>query len=551
MQRSSEATLASSFAQLQLKKFDLEFSVDLLFKKASADFDEGGCRGLLLNNLAIDSQGRIVFASSDDTGNDNLGGNSDENTSAFGENQDKVAEQDSKGDKVDDKLSSGQIDIASLRSKFFPDLELLDSQDICPSLKNSNLADPSGVLDIPAMKAPSDWRQDQSQPANLADKSGILLDDNDGAGFDDDDEDALGGFDLPPETGFGEGGEVWARTAVVEAKMPDQQAGLNGSLSKAYNEDGDGMGVGQYNAQTGEYAVSLNRGGGNVDGHDGILTYFDDALRKNWAGPEHWRIRRIKDIAKASVPVSRLRKEKEPFEIDFLSSLDPKLAEAMSTSAASASSISLPKTQWRSKSRNLLPDDKHFNSRQLIHLFLKPKARLGSRQRLLGATSTGRGIYSSQDDIPANGMDEAFWARDGVQAGAAAGEDVQGNYDANFFQDDGLAFPNGLPEDDDDEFADALENIPGGENKGGVEGMADGGDLPGAAGQDGGYGDHLVTQSCRLRPEYVQYARVAKKVDVRRLKEEMWRGMGLEMSAELVNINICLLVRNCVSNSDI
>jgi condensin complex subunit 2 len=26
----------------------------------------------------------------------------------------------------------------------------------------------------------------------------------------------------------------------------------------------------------------------------------------------------------------------------------------------------------------------------------------------------------------------------------------------------------------------------------------------------------------------VQYARVAKKVDVRRLKEEMWRGIGFE-----------------------
>jgi len=39
-QRSSEITLAPSFASLQLKKFELEFSVDPLFKKASADFDE-------------------------------------------------------------------------------------------------------------------------------------------------------------------------------------------------------------------------------------------------------------------------------------------------------------------------------------------------------------------------------------------------------------------------------------------------------------------------------------------------------------------------------
>ncbi|KAF4333214.1 condensin complex subunit 2, partial [Fusarium beomiforme] len=67
-QRSSEATLAPSFNSLQLKKFELEFAVDPLFKKASADFDEGGAKGLLLNHLMIDSQGRIVFDSSDDTG---------------------------------------------------------------------------------------------------------------------------------------------------------------------------------------------------------------------------------------------------------------------------------------------------------------------------------------------------------------------------------------------------------------------------------------------------------------------------------------------------
>jgi condensin complex subunit 2 len=42
------------------------------------------------------------------------------------------------------------------------------------------------------------------------------------------------------------------------------------------------------------------------------------------------------------------------------------------------------------------------------------------------------------------------------------------------------------------------------------------------------FGTMLVTQNRRVRPEYVQYARVAKKVDVRRLKEEIWKGMGLE-----------------------
>jgi len=43
----------------------LEFSVDPLFKKTSADFDEGGAKGLLLNHLSLDKDGRIVFDAGD------------------------------------------------------------------------------------------------------------------------------------------------------------------------------------------------------------------------------------------------------------------------------------------------------------------------------------------------------------------------------------------------------------------------------------------------------------------------------------------------------
>jgi condensin complex subunit 2 len=61
----AEATLVKDFNAIQLKKFDLEFSVDPLFKKTSADFDEGGAKGLLLNHLSLDGEGRIVFDAGD------------------------------------------------------------------------------------------------------------------------------------------------------------------------------------------------------------------------------------------------------------------------------------------------------------------------------------------------------------------------------------------------------------------------------------------------------------------------------------------------------
>jgi condensin complex subunit 2 len=70
--RAAEATLAKSYAQLKVKKLDLEFTVDPLFKKTCADFDEGGAGGLLLNHLALgmgpEGALRVVFDASDVAG---------------------------------------------------------------------------------------------------------------------------------------------------------------------------------------------------------------------------------------------------------------------------------------------------------------------------------------------------------------------------------------------------------------------------------------------------------------------------------------------------
>lgn len=67
-----EATLAKNAAQLKSKKLDLEFSVDPLFKKTCADFDEGGAQGLLMNHLSlgVGSEGsmRVIFDASDSMG---------------------------------------------------------------------------------------------------------------------------------------------------------------------------------------------------------------------------------------------------------------------------------------------------------------------------------------------------------------------------------------------------------------------------------------------------------------------------------------------------
>jgi condensin complex subunit 2 len=165
-----------------LKKFELEFAVDPLFKKASADFDEGGAKGLLLNHLAIDGEGRIVFDSSDDAVE--MEAQEERRKSGASEaDADVEAEEEQipgtlKLEAKELAEEDGEIDIAGLTSKFFPDLDKLDEQDICPSLKSFDLGDAAGSLDIPFLKAPEDWRDkpqnEENSGPSMGDRSGIM-----------------------------------------------------------------------------------------------------------------------------------------------------------------------------------------------------------------------------------------------------------------------------------------------------------------------------------------------------------------------------------------
>ncbi|KAI5308613.1 hypothetical protein KEM55_005287, partial [Ascosphaera atra] len=505
--RTHEATLAPSFASLQQKKLDMELAVDPLFKKASADFDEGGAKGLLLNNLSIDGEGRIVFDSSDDAVDDPKQEPEEGNEDADKENQ-----------PTKPHYETVDVDISSLANKFFPDIDLLSEQTVCPSLKDFDLGGTNDSLDIPFLRAPEEWKNDaQSEAgAGFGEPSGIMLDDDMATGFDDDDDATITGFDMGGEAGFGQGGEAWAREAALEGGP--QLIGVGDGEGEA----GDGTVIDGNDP----FAISLAMGNlSAAQEQESILSYFDNALKKNWAGPEHWKIRRIKEAnANTSTATAKPRREKEAFEIDFAKDLDPSVAELIYTPAASNAAISMPKTQWKTKGRNLLPDDKHFNSRQLLRLFLKPRARMGfgSRRRLAGGRSgSGPGQIPNATDI-----DENFWAQQKQEQ-----EGAQGTYDADFFaDDDGLAFPDGLPDDDDENapFVDAPEGTnPADLAAGGGSGLAALLNNPDSQAGGQGFGSQLVTQGGRrVRPEYVAYARTAKKVDVRRLKDTMWKGIG-------------------------
>ena len=496
---------------MQVKKLELEFSVDPLFKKASADFDEGGAKGLLLNHLSIDGNGRIVFDSSDDQ---------DEEKEEGEDGSEAVATKAEEDVEVPDAPSEIAYKLNDLRSKFFPDLSILDNQCICPTLKNIDFSSKDSALDIPFLKAPED-RNDQELPEST---SAALVDgDNNDFGGDDmafgfDDGFGIGRDDDMPE--FGAGGEAWANETITDAA--DRL--LSPSKRPPLGFGGPADSEAEFNAEGNRSFMGI---GGN---HDDILSYFDEALKKNWAGPEHWRITRIKDSSKPTTAPVKPRKEKETFEIDFLNP-GADAPEEMLAPPKVPSSINLPKKDRVSKTRNLLPDDKHFNSRQLIRLFLKPKASVTRRKQKDATLQDG--------DVPEM-LDEEFWAKENmageIQASSTPDPKASGDYDANFFNDDnGLDLPPG--DEDDDAFADARETFsPGPESSDAAAGSATQMFMPSTQAID--FGTQLVTQSRRVRPEYMQYARVAKKVDVRKLKENIWTGLQY-LDAEKESNTVC------------
>ncbi|TFY75376.1 hypothetical protein EWM64_g8638 [Hericium alpestre] len=490
----SESTLAKSAAQLKSKKLDLEFSVDPLFRKTCEDFDEGGAHGLLMNHLSlgVGSEGglRVVFDASDSMGKD-------------GEDEDDIQEPE------DD------VDLGLLRP-FIPDLDELDSRAICHSLAGFSFS-----KDPFAMDEAQFYREDTVH----------VPDDND-------DEDHGFGGGPPEEFGMdvdGGRGHPEEDFFVGEQGVGDD---MGGDMSpESYGEDGEHGSVG---AQAGNHAVTgpggfvpfdprrapnerdLVMAMTNAEADGGMMDYFDQNFLKNWAGPEHWKLRKVvrRPDAQDAAGTKPRRERKEAFKIDFMSSAEADLkeqAKELFKPVTRGAGVTLPKSVFgknaatarkgrgrKAKEKeklddHTLPDDMHFSSRQLVTLFLKPNFSLKMRGQRVRLNENGDGE-----------VDENFWAQ--AAAGAANRDEDEGDetggpipFNTQFFHDDyddGPGFDDGF----DGEGAEPATEVEPGEQ-----------DLLAAT----------QGQSRRVRPEFVNYAKRAKRVDVRKLKENIWKGLNI------------------------
>lgn len=273
-------------------------------------------------------------------------------------------------------------------------------------------------------------------------------------------------------------------------------------------------------------------GMGGEEGEQKVFAYFDNALAKNWAGPEHWKMRRTirraekeenEAAAAAGAGKGKKREKKQTEWIDFENPPGNAALEKKLKSTGRAGSAA------KGRENQQLPDDMHFSSQQLLRLYLKPKAAVNMRRRLARAATR-----------PEGEVDEHYWA-----AAAAAAGDAQGPGNMDMGDDDDDDGP-ALPFDtqffhDEADTPDFDEDLPmgGDEFEGPVGGAA--GAPAGAESSAREEEEDLLAatqgQMKRARPLYVNYAKKAKRVDVRMLKENIWKELAIEKQAQTRDVD--------------
>ncbi|KAJ1822109.1 hypothetical protein LPJ56_000991 [Coemansia sp. RSA 2599] len=517
----SANTLAKDFASISVKKLDLEFSVDPLFKKTSADFDEGGARGLLLNHLAFDVDGKIVFDASDSKAligdeelpMDELDAVDEQDQASGSDGSDGMHEQSQEQEQrwpnaaAANRHKASLIDISSMDAVFDGIMQHIDEAEICPSLADFEFTRDTS-LDFSLLK--EHFRDDESTAA-VSDTAGSISGD---IGADDNGD---FGDDMAHFLNFDEGetGPVPLETAST-LQMAEQEEAQEHGMEQ---QEQGGM-HGLLHGGSGQLALSM------AEDEDNLLSYFDTKLVKSWAGPGHWQLPISRAAmqkqqqhpqpqdqqsvdGEASNPEDpegskRKRAEKQLYYTDFMNGPDVD-AEALFAKPTRASMITMSKKAAMSQDHTL-PEDVHFSSKNLFNLLLKPKLKFNPRR-----TRANMAAASAAAAAGGAGPDGSLGAMHAGGTDGYGGFVVDGDGVGNVFGnlDDGLAGDMDdarMGFDDGDDFDDDV--------------------LPMAA--EGANEDSKpdVPQLRLIKPLYVNYARRAKRVNVKKLKDNIWREMA-------------------------
>ncbi|XP_051039416.1 condensin complex subunit 2 isoform X2 [Phodopus roborovskii] len=227
----------------------------------------------------------------------------------------------------------------------------------------------------------------------------------------------------------------------------------------------------------------------------GEYSYFSPRTMKMWAGPDHWRFRPRPKQDTASHMENKKKSAKKDFEINFDDDIDFDAYFQKTKAATTLTKSTLENQNWKVTT---LPTDFHYEKDALVQLHLKPGIRL---------------LKMGQDQ----------------KAKTEHYEEIE-DYDYNNPNDTSNFCP-GLQADSDDEESDELFSGPIGT----FDLESDPCSTPKTAQENGHlssesqgvdittYGEsNLVPEPQKVNKIEIHYAKTAKKMDMKKLKQNMW-----------------------------
>ncbi|KAG0622472.1 hypothetical protein M758_3G099900 [Ceratodon purpureus] len=331
----SSSTLETSFDSLNVKKFDVAFTVDPLFQQTSAQFDEGGAKGLLLNTLTVYHGCEIVFDSWE------------------------VPEKSMSVKTKNDSERHATINLSFMKDSIDAMLENIRKEnEISPSLNEivKMIADPYRAATVAEDAA--------RQSSGSVEDEEPISPWQDGVAGEDDDNDADDVFNHVDSNDFQEGNYPDGGFDGMDDDfgmdpMPEPNPDM---------EDEEGL-VG------GEVEYTEN---GSVLSHSTVewmSSSFGLIDKSNaWAGPDHWKYRNPKDGQRAQTEDENLgstkvkRKKRQPFTLDFENPSEIDMSLFMPAENLQSTLL----VQRGGAFNGLLPEDVHYEALNLVHLFLRP-----------------------------------------------------------------------------------------------------------------------------------------------------------------------------------
>ncbi|ORX73678.1 barren [Linderina pennispora] len=396
-------TLAKDMASISVKKLDLEFS--------------GGARGLLLNHLSVDGDGKIEIADQSEDG------------------------ADSRMPLTQKRVKTTLLDLSPMQELFDNITRNLDDAQICPSLADFEFTCDTSV-DFSLLK--EHLREDEAEEdSEIVPPSPALMNDEQSPSLDD------GGDDMGHFLNFDDDndGPVPMETAAM----------LQIAEAEDATEQGTPTGIPSDNLLS-YFDTNLAKGGSTSSREEAVEVNGEEAANNEEA---------------AGADPKRKRSEKQAFFVDFMNGPDLSV-ETLFAKPARASAITMTRKAIMNQDHSL-PEDVRFSSKNLFNLLLKPRLKFNPRRT--GTDSYG-GFMVDGDD-----------AANALGSSADIGDETQIGFDDDF-DDDGLTF--GSPD----------QRRPGPTPR------------PMA----------MLTATCSMRA----YARRAKRVNVKKLKDNIWREMALK-----------------------